>query len=139
MPTSLKQARSQQMRWEQGRLFLVRRRVPRLVWNTLRTRNGSLLDAALEIMTPPLSALAGLVLVCAVGAGLLSSHLGLALAVFLLAGLSLHVLVGLRLARLSRSAYRSLLFVPVFILWKFWVYLVALIAPVNRRWVRTSR
>ncbi len=139
MPTSLKQARSQQMRWEQGRLFLVRRHVPRLLWSALRSRNSSLLDAALEILTPPLSALAGLVVVCAASALLLSSRLGLVLALCLVAGLSAHVLVGLRLARLSRAAYRSLLFAPVFILWKFWVYLVALLASTERRWVRTSR
>jgi 1,2-diacylglycerol 3-beta-glucosyltransferase len=139
MPTSLKQARAQQVRWEQGRLFLARRQAPRLLWKALRTRNSSLLDAALEILTPPLSALAGLVVVCAVSALLLSSLLGLGLAVFLLTGLGAHVFVGLRLARLSRAAYRSLLFAPVFILWKFWVYLVALLPARERRWVRTSR
>jgi 1,2-diacylglycerol 3-beta-glucosyltransferase len=139
MPTTLKQARSQQMRWEQGRLFLVRRHVPRLLWSALCTRNSSLLDAALEILTPPLSALAGLVVLSAIGALLLASPLDLDLAVFLVAGLCAHVLVGLRLARLSRAAYRSLLFAPVFILWKFWVYLVALLPSGERRWVRTPR
>ncbi len=139
MPTSLKQARSQQMRWEQGRLSLVRHQVPRLLWQALRTRNGSLLDATLEILTPPLSALAGLTLLCVIGALLLASPLGLGLAAFLLVSMGAHVLVGLRLARLSPAAYRSLLFAPLFILWKFWVYLVALLPSGERRWVRTSR
>lgn len=139
MPTSLKHSQSQQMRWERGRLELVRRHVPHLLWGALRSRDGALLDAALEILTPPLSVLVGLIVCCCVCAVLLFSHIGIALAIALLASLSIYILTGLRLARLPRAAYRSLLFAPAYIIWKLWVYAVALVSPGERRWVRTSR
>ncbi len=139
MPTSLKQSQSQQMRWERGRLELVRRHVPRLLWGTLRTKNMALFDAAMEILVPPLSVVVGLVFCCCVGAFLLHSTLGIRLGAALLFGLLLYILIGLRLARLPLAAYRSLLFAPAYIAWKLWVYVVALIPAGDRRWVRTSR
>jgi cellulose synthase/poly-beta-1,6-N-acetylglucosamine synthase-like glycosyltransferase len=139
MPTSLKQSKSQQMRWERGRLELVRRNVPRLFWGTLRTRNLALFDAAMEILVPPLSVVVGLVLCCCAGAVLLHSTLGMRLGAALLVGLLLYVFIGLRLARLPLAAYRLLLFAPAYIAWKLWVYVVALIPAGDRRWVRTSR
>lgn len=139
MPTSLKQSQSQQMRWERGRLELVRRHVPRLLWSTLRTGNTALFDAAMEILLPPLSVIAGLVVGCCAVAFLLSSSLGIKLGLGLLAALLFYVLVGLRLARLPFAAYRSLLFAPAYILWKLWVYIVALIPASHRPWVRTER
>ncbi|HLW00793.1 MAG TPA: glycosyltransferase family 2 protein [Ktedonobacterales bacterium] len=139
MPTSLKQSQSQQMRWERGRLDMVRRHVPRLLWGTLRTGNIALFDVAMEILLPPLSVLAGLVFCCCVGAILLPSYFGIRLGLALLVGLLLYIGIGLRLARLPLAAYRSLLFAPAYIAWKLWVYAVALVSAGDRRWVRTSR
>jgi cellulose synthase/poly-beta-1,6-N-acetylglucosamine synthase-like glycosyltransferase len=139
MPTSLKQAQSQQMRWERGRLELVRRHVPHLLWQTLHTGNTALFDAAMEIITPPLSALVGLIVLCTASAILLPSYLGMLLALALLSALATYVLIGLRLAHLPLAAYRSLLFAPAYIAWKLWLYLAALVSPGERRWIRTSR
>jgi cellulose synthase/poly-beta-1,6-N-acetylglucosamine synthase-like glycosyltransferase len=139
MPTSLKQAQSQQMRWERGRLALVRRRVPQLMWQSLRTRNAALFDAAMEILVPPLSVLAGLIICCGAAAVLLHSQAAFGLWLALLIGLGAYVLIGLRLAHLSRAAYYSLLFAPAYIVWKLWIYGVALVSAGDRRWVRTSR
>jgi cellulose synthase/poly-beta-1,6-N-acetylglucosamine synthase-like glycosyltransferase len=139
MPTSLKQSQTQQMRWERGRLALVRRHVPPLLWATLRTGNLALFDAAMEILVPPLSVLAGLIFCCCVGAFVLPSHVGLWLGLALLAALLLYIFIGLRLARLPLAAYRSLLFVPAYIVWKLWVYVAALVSAGDRRWVRTTR
>ncbi len=139
MPTSLKQARSQQMRWERGRLHLVLRHVPHLLWGTLRTGNIALFDAAMEILVPPLSVLASLILCCCAGAFLLPSHPGLRLALALLAALLLYILIGLRLARLPLASYRSLLFAPAYIVWKLWVYVVSMVSAGEHHWVRTSR
>ncbi len=139
MPTSLRQSQSQQMRWERGRLALVRRHVPRLLWGALRTGNTALFDAAMEILTPPLSVLTGLIIGCCVVGFLLPSYMGSRLGLVLLVELLLYVLIGLRAARLPFSAYRSLLFAPAYIVWKLWVYAVALVSAGDRRWVRTSR
>jgi cellulose synthase/poly-beta-1,6-N-acetylglucosamine synthase-like glycosyltransferase len=139
MPTSLKQAQSQQMRWERGRLALVRRHVPHLMWQALTARNAAFFDAAMEILVPPLSVLAGLIIGCCIAAVLGGAPLEMGLGLGLLIGLSAYVLIGLRLARLSRAAYYSLLFAPAYIVWKLWIYFVALVSAGDRRWVRTSR
>lgn len=139
MPTSLKQSQSQQMRWERGRLDLVRRYVAPLIWRAICTRNTALFDAAMEILVPPLSVLAGLVVCCGAGALWLHALLEIDLGLALVIGLSIYVLIGLRLARLSRAAYYSLLFAPAYIAWKLWIYGVALVSAGDRKWVRTSR
>src|SRR5262249_57527767 len=71
MPTSLKQARSQQARWEGGRLALIRGCALPLLRSGLLQRDPARLDAAAEIMVPPLSVVVLLVVLCAVVAPLL--------------------------------------------------------------------
>src|SRR5260370_38965376 len=60
MPVSLQQAASQNLRWERGRLELVRQHVPRLLLSGLRRRSLVQLDAAAEQLIPPLSVPFGL-------------------------------------------------------------------------------
>ena len=139
MPTTLRQARSQQARWERGRLALVRAHVPGLLLGTLRHADLARLDAAMEVALPPLSLMVGLVVASALGAALLGSAAGLWLATAMVAALALHLLAGALLARLTPRAYLSLLYAPGYILWKCWVYLLAIVRPGSGRWVRTER
>lgn len=139
MPTGLRQARSQQARWEGGRLALVRSCALPLLRAGLRRGDLARLDAAAEIALPPLSVVALLVALCAAGALLLGWAPALWLAVGLAAALALHLAAGIILARLSARAYLSLLAAPIYILWKCWVYLVALIGRGGNAWVRTGR
>lgn len=139
MPTSLRQARTQQARWERGRLDLIRACVVPLLGSFARSRNVAALDAALEIAVPPLSLLMGATLAClALSAALWWAPAAL-LALALLALLALHVGIGAALARLSPRAYLSLLRAPLFIAWKCWVYLAAFAGRGGSPWVRTER
>ncbi|HLZ23842.1 MAG TPA: glycosyltransferase family 2 protein [Ktedonobacterales bacterium] len=139
MPVNLAQARSQQTRWERGRLDLTRDYVVPLVRGFLRSGNAARLDAAMEILLPPLSLLIGAVCVCLAVGGLLRWWPGLALGVVLAALLALHGIIGAALAKLSVRAYLSLLRAPFFIAWKCWVYLAALFGRGGNPWVRTQR
>ncbi|HLJ81730.1 MAG TPA: glycosyltransferase family 2 protein, partial [Ktedonobacterales bacterium] len=117
MPVNLAQARSQQARWERGRLELTRDYVLPLVRGFLRSGNTARLDAAMEILLPPLSLLIGAVCMCLVVGGLLRWGPGLALGLALVALLALHGIIGAALADLSARAYLSLLRAPFFIAW----------------------
>lgn len=139
MPVNLAQARSQQARWERGRLELVRSYVPPLVRGFLRHGDAARLDAAMEILLPPLSLLIGAVCACLALAALLRWGPALALALALVTLLGLHGLIGAALARLSPRAYLALLRAPLFIAWKCGVYLVALFGRDDDSWIRTER
>jgi 1,2-diacylglycerol 3-beta-glucosyltransferase len=139
MPVNLAQARSQQARWERGRLELTRDYVVPLVRGFLRSGNAARLDAAMEIVLPPLSLLIGAVCVCLAVGGLLRWGPGLALGLVLVALLALHGLIGAALAKLSAREYLSLLRAPLFVVWKCWVYLAALFGRGGDSWIRTQR
>jgi hypothetical protein len=105
----------------------------------LRSGNTALLDAAMEMMLPPLSLLIGTVCVCLAVGGLLRWGPGLALGLVLVALLALHGVIGAALAKLSARAYLSLLRAPLFVAWKCWVYVVALFGRGGGPWIRTQR
>ena len=68
MPASMKAAHAQNVRWETGRLQMVRGYVPRLLGAALRRRSLILFDAAMENLVPPFSIMAAGGVVCLVGA-----------------------------------------------------------------------
>ena len=139
MPVSFRQAESQNARWEQGRIEMLRRYGPRLVADALRQHSFLRLDAVVEQLIPPLSvpfALAGAVLV--IGAALRRPLL-VVLAAFGLGGQVAYLLMGLRLARAPSRAYRALAYAPVYIAWKVALYARALGARGATHWVRTAR
>lgn len=138
MPVSLRQAQSQNARWEQGRIVLARRYVPTLLQLAFARHSLLYLDAALELLVPPLSLLVGLLGVVVVLAAVVHGVLVMLVALALVGAFAGHLLTGMYLARLPRRAYLSLAVAPLFITWKIWVYLVALVAR-NRSWVRTER
>jgi len=139
MPVTLKQARSQNARWERGRLDMVKMRVPQLLWAGLRTRRWMLVDAAVEQLIPPLS----VPFAVAAGAsllGLLLRNEGLAmLAGGSLAGYVLYLLVGLVLVGAPFRMYVALAWAPIYVAWKLGLYGQSLVAARSTVWVRTAR
>jgi 1,2-diacylglycerol 3-beta-glucosyltransferase len=139
MPATLKAAQSQNARWERGRLQMVRQYVPRLLGAAARRRSLLLLDAAVEQIIPPLSVVAAGSLLSVVLAALAGSPAAVVLSLFAMIGLCVYVLAGLVLASVPRRVYQSLLYVPVFVLWKLGLYLRVLARPGGEEWVRTAR
>ncbi len=95
-------------------------------------------DAAIQQLLPPLS------VTCATTFALLllsplsgrAWMVGLGLAANL--GLLGHILLGMRAARVPLRVYCAFAFAPLFIAWKFGVYLKALL-PREMQWTRTER
>lgn len=142
MPDTLAGSQTQNARWEQGRLQMVRQYVPGLLKRSVRERNFVLFDAAMEQIIPPFSVLAGLSMV-GLGTAVLQPKArrktALFLSLFTLAGQVFYLLAGLKLARAPRTVYRALLGVPRFLLWKIRLYLGVLLGKKDEAWVRTGR
>ena len=138
MPVSFRQANSQNQRWEQGRVHLVKQWIPGLVLEGLRRFSPLRLDAAVEQLMPPLSvpfagAAACLALSAAIGA-----HLAAAIAAFALTAQVVYLLVALSLVHAPLKAYLSLTTAPSYVAWKLLLYAQALVAKPTP-WVRTAR
>jgi hypothetical protein len=104
MPISYTQATSQNARWEQGRLQLIRQQVPGLLLHALPRRSALCLDAAAEQLVPPLSLPLVLGTLC-LGASLaLGAVVPAALAAIGLALLVSHLLGGLLAVRAPARA-----------------------------------
>jgi cellulose synthase/poly-beta-1,6-N-acetylglucosamine synthase-like glycosyltransferase len=142
MPVNFTQAASQNARWEQGRLQMLRERVPSLVWDGLRRRSAMRIDAAVEQLIPPLSVPFALGWLCLVASLLVGAPLAAALAAVSLAGQMGYLLAGLMLVRAPRGAYLALAYTPLYVLWKFQVYGRAMVGAIGARnmvWIRTAR
>lgn len=143
MPATAAQAASQRSRWERGRSGLVRERALPLLWEGLRRRSLLLLDAAFDLLTPPLAELAALLLLFA-GLTVLGTathllpdpKLWLSAAASGLLGLCVYVLCGLRVAGAGREAYAALARAPFYALWKF---VLLFTKKSGSEWVRTER
>jgi exopolysaccharide biosynthesis WecB/TagA/CpsF family protein len=113
-------ARTQRMRWEGGRLHVIRTRVPKLL-RAVRHGDWSVLDAVVELLVPPLGILA---------LGSLAGLLGAAMLWFIgvapvwcmvpwaasLVGIVIFVVGGLWAGRARGSTYRALAMAPLLVL-----------------------
>jgi 1,2-diacylglycerol 3-beta-glucosyltransferase len=143
MPTTLEGARTQNERWERGRIELARRFVPRLLALARRdpSRRVAAVDEVLDHLVPPLS-----VLVAAVGA---TAMAGTAASIVvggrrtrgwgLVVALVVHVASGLVLAKAPMAVYRALLHAPSMVVWKLRLWGRMLLRPGREGWARTAR
>ncbi len=157
MPETLAGAATQNVRWERGRIQMMRLYVPQLFRAAGKSvREGKygraylLMDAAMEHIIPPFSvmaALSGLFLVGSLFFAFLPGDLvslnlvraNLVLAVGLIAGQAIYLLSGLRLVHAPKTVYLALLNIPTFVTWKVWHYVRVLLGLDSQAWVRTAR
>jgi 1,2-diacylglycerol 3-beta-glucosyltransferase len=139
MPSSLKAAQTQNVRWERGRQEMVRRYVPRLLRAALGRRSYLLFDAAVEQIIPPFSLVAAASLASLLGAIVLQNATGMILGGLLLLGQAIYILTGLWLSGAPKKVYQALLYAPAFIVWKVWLYFRVLIGLDRKGWTRTAR
>jgi Glycosyltransferases, probably involved in cell wall biogenesis len=155
MPVTAEQAASQRDRWERGRYLLLKERALPLLAAGLRRRRLRLLEAALDLMTPPLAELAALHLLWggltagALSLGLLpgDARVWAALPVLSLLGFVAYTIGGLMVAGAPPAAYRALLCAPLYAPWKFALYAARFVRGRKRggagtsavEWVRTER
>ena len=144
VPTSGPRAESQRARWEGGRLQVVRTAMPKLLREITVHHRWSLIDAAWDLVVPPLGLLAAATAAGAAACALLWS-IGLVPAWSLapwvvgLVAIASYVLIGLYAARAPKSLYRALLWSPAFIVRKVLGTVAVLRSARNDSWIRTER
>jgi cellulose synthase/poly-beta-1,6-N-acetylglucosamine synthase-like glycosyltransferase len=139
MPVSFAQANTQNQRWEQGRIAMIRQWLPALILRGVKQASPLRLDAAIEQLIPPLSVPFAVAAACGLLAVGLGAHLALVLAVLALAGQIVYLLAGLMLVHAPLQAYLALSAAPSYIAWKLALYGQALLTRQTTRWVRTAR
>lgn len=135
-------AKSQRTRWEHGHLKTITSQVPRLLQAALQQRRLDLLVLALDLLIPPLSLLVLLWLAVTVVALPVSLITGFSIAhlLLLLEGGFILTAIAAAWARFGRSQLplKTLLSIPLYVLWKVPLYFAFLIKP-QTKWVRTER
>ena len=153
MPDSLTGAQTQNARWERGRVEMARRYIPPLWregWKALaqgrRRRTYLLFDAIAEHLIPPFSIfMAGGVFLFFVAFILPGGEtpalktLNLLLGTGILFGQMVYTFASLWLVHAPAKIYKALLYAPIFVVWKIWLYIKVLIKADQREWVRTAR
>lgn len=141
MPASFEQLRTQDVRWESGSPDASAWRMTlRLVRAGLRRRSIAPLDAAAELLVPPLSMLLAALLVVLIGAAVIGTTGERVFGAALLAGFALYVGSAFVMLRPGWATYRALLYAPGYMAWKLWVQLVLSHGKRHTaEWVRTIR
>lgn len=143
-PASRAGETSQRMRWEGGRFHVVRTRLAGLVGAAIKKRDLGLVDAAVDLATPPLG------LLCM---GLAAGFLTVALAAVLhlspawallpwavgMIAVPAYVVIGLRTASAPESMWRAVRRAPLYLAWKFVTYARIARGFDASRWERSDR
>lgn len=135
----LRSSASQQMRWEGGRLQLIRHHTLPMVVSGLLYRDAARLHAGLEPLVPPQAVLVALNTLSVGAALLIGSPVILAAAAFNALGQAVFVLGGLVLLRAPRAVYTALLMAPVLVAWKLGLWLRIVVSGVPNGWARADR
>jgi len=141
MPTTFAQMRTQDVRWEASEPQQAQWRIAlRLLSTGIRLGSFIRIEAAVELLTPPLSFLVSACLLMFVASLLLWSPFEIVLILALLGGLAGYIATAFYLLRPPRTVYKALLHAPGFMSWKLWVHFVLSRSRKHRsEWVPTSR
>jgi cellulose synthase/poly-beta-1,6-N-acetylglucosamine synthase-like glycosyltransferase len=138
-PETLTNARSQHARWEAGRLSAARGQALALLSAGVRRRSIACIDAAIDLLVPPISVVTVALVALLPVALLLESPALIALDAAALVAMVLYVGCGLVLLRARPGAVlRAGLAVPRYVLWKATVYAQAAVFR-PRGWERSHR
>jgi cellulose synthase/poly-beta-1,6-N-acetylglucosamine synthase-like glycosyltransferase len=138
MPTTLKGAKSQNLRWERGRLSMAKTYGIPYVIKGLLKGNLVMADAGIQQIIPPVSVSALSVVLFAIASAFTGSYTLIGLSIAMLAAMFTHLVLGLVLARAPGRVYKAFLYAPLFVAWKLVVYIEAML-PKRMSWERTQR
>ncbi len=144
LPASRAGAYRQRLRWEGGRFNVVRMRLWPLVRTAVSHRDLGLVEAALDLATPPL----GVLSMATVGGAVITAMMArahlvplwvLAPWVVALVAIPAFVLIGLLAAGAPKSSFLALLRAPRYLGWKLLTYLLLIRGFDAFRWDRSDR
>lgn len=136
---TLKQAKSQKMRWQTGWTEVARKYVPQILGVGLKGRDVRVLDAAIDFLLPSAAIQAGIMLAAIIGA-LVLKHTLLVWWTLIVGFMGSAIAVmSLVVARAGLKDYIALFYAPFYVAWKI-LLRARLIGRIGAKdWVRTAR
>jgi cellulose synthase/poly-beta-1,6-N-acetylglucosamine synthase-like glycosyltransferase len=145
MPVDGKQAATQRQRWEGGRYGLLKRAI-RLLWSALRGRRWMQADRAVELIIPPFAEMFAVPVIALALTAVWRAYSSSPAAGWMLWAWSAvlaaevaYLAAGLWIARVPWSVAKSLLFAPLYIVWKLTLYGAMALRRGAGGWQRTER
>jgi cellulose synthase/poly-beta-1,6-N-acetylglucosamine synthase-like glycosyltransferase len=138
MSATKKGETDQRLRWEGGRLDVVRKEVPALLRQLFSKPSLQTFDILVELLIPPLGLLVGLQVAALIVTLLLPGEAYVIL-IAAWALLTSYVVVSVPLAGLPLKTFLALAYVPVYVAWKIALIPRTFIASRSKRWIRTAR
>lgn len=128
----------QRLRWEGGRLAVIKKEAPVLARQLVRSPSLQRLDILLELLVPPLGLLVA-VQAAALAVTLVLPGYGYAILLAGWAMLGAYVVLSVFLAGLPLKTFLALAYVPAYVLWKLALLPKTWAASRSKRWIRTAR
>ncbi len=144
MPLNSANAVSQRTRWESGRIDVKQTYAKRFLKEALRRPSFLFFDVWVDLITPPFVTLMLWTLIGVVVSALLWAFGWMPILYgFLWAGLFLmgiiHLITSMIAGHADKAMYRSLLYIPLYAMWKMGVKVRALTKSKELNWIRTAR
>jgi 1,2-diacylglycerol 3-beta-glucosyltransferase len=139
MVTNAAAATTQRIRWEGGRGQVLRSFGPRLLRQIKIGNRWAALEALCDLLFPPMVLLVLPCLLLLVISLLLGAYLAAIIAATALAIVPVHLSLALLHRGVPGKVWKSLLSVPLFILWKIPIYLKIASKGAGNTWLRTRR
>lgn len=145
MPLQSKHAESQRIRWEGGRLPVVKKYAPILFYSAIKEFSWIKADALIELLTPAFVNMVGTVMMITgvkyFSVNFLDVHSGMLIQYWygLLVVPVLYVCIGLIAARADRALCKALFYFPIYLLWKIQLYIKLFFTGITKEWIRTTR
>jgi len=144
MPLKASNAESQRSRWEMGRKYISKRYAGIFLKESFKRRSFSFLDTFIDLITPPFVNTMFIVLLFIVLNSVYwlidpSKYFfsllwgGVAILGFM------HLFLGLILVKADKNFYKSLLYIPIYALWKIKGFVNSLFTGNQIHWIRTYR
>ncbi len=146
MPATAMESASQRRRWESGRFSLMARHAMPMLRKGIRDRNGILVDRAIDLIIPPFSEMLAAPLIMAVANAILGIWLKITVAKWMaiiwgsvLLVQIVYLVIGLKVGKVQWPIWSALLFAPIYVVWKFALYLTIFLSKSVTGWQRTER
>ena len=141
---SLKQATTQRLRWSKGRFYVIKNLGMNLLFQGLRTKNWTMLDASLALLFPNWSLQINLIFVALFTSLMLPSSVFKSVSIILSIGMlgvqGIILFIGIVLAGDVWPVFKAILVAPLFLVWKFMIDFVSMTGIYRgKKWIRTER
>lgn len=134
MPTSVEASETQRIRWERGRWMTIKSYASELFYASLKGDRYSL-DGLTDVLTPP----ATIILYPLIGAAIFGDTTVRIAALVLFFMIGLHYLIASMRYGSVKGLLRIAVFVPWYLVWKTWIFVVSTLKERSLGWNRTGR